>query len=321
MYHKVPAVSSEEEIPHPSPRKWSVARKLVIGGAIALVLLAIGLGVGLGVGLTRQKSNNNSSLPAPKNVTATYKDGLWQPGVGSSWQLVLLSKLDSTDPAGIQIWDIDLFANDASFIRTFQSNGAKVICYFSAGSYEDWRPDAANFTAADLGNGLQGWRGEKWVNVSSPNVRNIMLARLDMAAAQHCDGVDPDNIDGYANDNGLNLTQADAVNYIEFLADAAHARNLSIGLKNAPDIIPDVLSLMQWSVNESCQEYDECNAFSGFIQAGKPVFNVEYPKGPDTNNDRDVSAGTREKLCQGGASYNLSTIIKNYDLDTWIEWC
>ena len=65
-----------------------------------------------------------------------------------------------------------------------------------------------------------------------------------------CDGVDPDNIDAYDNDNGLGLAQADAVNYVSFLADAAHARNLSIGLKNGGAILGQVIGKMQWSINE-----------------------------------------------------------------------
>lgn len=38
-----------------------------------------------------------------------------------------------------------------------------------------------------------------------------MLARLDRAQTLGCDGVDPDNVDAYNNDNGLNLTENDAI--------------------------------------------------------------------------------------------------------------
>ena len=44
------------------------------------------------------------------------------------------------------------------------------------------------------------------MNLKSDNVRKIMQARLDVAKEKGCDGVDPDNVDGYDNENGLDLT-------------------------------------------------------------------------------------------------------------------
>lgn len=67
-----------------------------------------------------------------------------------------------------------------------------------------------------------------------------------------CDGVDPDNVDGYDNDNGLGLTQASALDYINFLTDTAYMWDLSIGLKNAREIMPDIIDKMEWSVQEQC---------------------------------------------------------------------
>jgi len=246
----------------------------------------------------------------------------WQPTSGLSWNYVLEDALNSTATNGITVWGIDLFNNNASIISGLQSNGAKVIFYFSAGSYEVFRPDAVNFTGADLGKDLSGWQGERWLNLNSSNVRKIMLNRLDMAYEKNCDGVDPDNVDGYANDNGLGLTPTDSINYIEFLANEAHARNLSLGLKNAGAIIPNVIDGMQWSVNEQCVQYDECSTFAPFIQQGKPVFHVEYPKGTKGNNADDVDATTQAKYCTtSNGAEGFSTILKNILLDSWIEQC
>lgn len=52
-----------------------------------------------------------------------------------------------------------------------------------------------------------------------------MLTRLELSVTKGCDGVDPDNINGYDNDNGLGLTQASALDYINFFADAAESIN------------------------------------------------------------------------------------------------
>ena len=45
------------------------------------------------------------------------------------------------------------------------SKGAKVICYFSAGSYDHDRPDASHFHASDIGKKMVGW-DEQWIDIS-----------------------------------------------------------------------------------------------------------------------------------------------------------
>jgi hypothetical protein len=44
---------------------------------------------------------------------------------------------------------------------------------------------------------LIGWEKEKWLNLNSDNVRQIMAKRLELAAEKGCDAVDPDNMDAY----------------------------------------------------------------------------------------------------------------------------
>jgi hypothetical protein len=72
----------------------------------------------------------------------------------------------------------------------------------------------------------------------------------------------------------LNLTRQDSINYIAFLASQASALGLSIGLKNAGDIINYVLPIVQFAVNEQCVQYSECNLWNSFISAKKPVFHI-----------------------------------------------
>jgi hypothetical protein len=129
-----------------------------------------------------------------------------------------------------------------------------------------------------------------------------MTARIELAVSKGCDGVDPDNVDGYSNSNGHGLTQADAVDYLTFLADTAHSRGLSIGLKNAGDIVGDVLPNMEWQVNEQ------------FVEAGKPVFHIEYP-----SDAPDVSSQVKTTSC--GAPSGFSSVLKMMDLDAWIHTC
>lgn len=108
---------------------------------------------------------------------------------------------------------------------------------------------------------------------------------------------------------------------MQFLSEEAKSYNMSIGLKNAGSIIPDVLDFVDFSVNEQCIQYSECETFAAFIKADKPVFNIEYPGGaPD-----DVSMKVKDEICsqKGNATgtEDFSIVIKTMDLDGWVEYC
>lgn len=293
--------------------------------SIAAIAVVLGLLLGLGIGLTRNSSHSldlDSDTPTPTgslstnsaSPSSTTNKDIWTPSLNVTWDYHLKDIPDSVN-ATVRVYDIDLFDADTSDIELLHDEGHKVICYFSAGSYENWRPDKGNFSASDLGNNLSGWPGERWLNVTSQSVRSIMEARIDLASEKNCDGVDPDNIDGYDNDTGLELTENDAVDYVEFLSEYAHAQNLSIGLKNGGAIVDRVFNVTEWVVVEQCIQYDECEDYQPYVEEGKPVFNVEYP-------DRSsLSASGVSKYCNYKDSVGFMTILKNLDLDGWIESC
>lgn len=146
---------------------------------------------------------------------------------------------------------------------------------------------------------------------------------VEVAAEKGFDGVDPDNVDGYDNKNGLGLTEADAVDYVLWLAREANARGLSCGLKNAGDIVPRVVDHVQWCVNEQAVQYGDEEQFAPFVRRGKAVFHVEYPKGEDPDNkkhndEKEVTGKKRDK-CMKGKQHGFSTIIKNVRLDQWVQ--
>ena len=288
--------------------------------AAVLLLIAIGLGVGLGVGLTQgSSSTSGTGTTSPSsplgNITNSTTGTFWRPQAGASWQIVLEYALNDTS-VNASVYDIDLFDNPASTIDSLHAMDRRVVCYFSAGSYESFRPDSGQFTPSDYGKELDGWPGEYWLNTNSTNVRNIMTSRLQLAASKGCDGVDPDNVDGYDNDTGLNLTTSDAVDYLTFLTTGAHSLNMSLGLKNAGEIVNQTIDMMQWEVNEQCVQYQECDLFRPFIGAGNPVFHIEYPKSAP-----DVSEASKEEYCNDSMAQGFSTILKDLDLDNWIDTC
>lgn len=249
---------------------------------------------------------------------------IWQPGPGLNWTYQLSQVPSSSqlkNPSQYNVWDIDLFDTPASSIQTIQAAGSKVICYFSAGTVENWRSDSNQFQSADVGAAMGTWPGENWINTKSASVRKIMAARLDLAKSKGCNGVDPDNIDAYNHDTGFSLTQSDAVSYVSYLAKQAALRGLAISLKNSADIIPRVINLVQYSVEEACSAYSECYLYQAFTNAGKAVFHVEYPKGYGTVNTATVSSSSMASICTCKGSYHLSPIIKNNNLDSWQQQC
>jgi endo-alpha-1,4-polygalactosaminidase (GH114 family) len=156
------------------------------------------------------------------------------------------------------------------------------------------------------------------IKTDSTNVRNIMAARIKMAADKGCDGVDPDNVDGYNNNNGLDLTEDSAVDYISFLSSTAASHGLACGLKNAAEIIDRTKGMVQYSVNEQCHDYNECGLFSPFIDASKPVFNIEYPDSAPNTNEKVLASACATKSSN---ALGFSTIIKTMDLDGWVQQC
>ena len=234
----------------------------------------------------------------------------WYPSVGDTWQWQLTGELNTS--YDVNVYDIDLFDTSAQTIAALQADGRKIVCYFSAGSSEEWRDDFANFTEADQGNPLDGWDGERWLDTRSENVREIMLARLDLAAAKGCDGVEPDNMDGYQPDNGagLPLSRDTLLDYASFLALAAHDRGLAIGLKNDTDNVATLASTFDFAVNEECFQYEECEVYSAFTSLGKPVFSAEY-------EDRflENTGGARDEMCATSRALGMHTLVLAWDLD------
>jgi hypothetical protein len=113
------------------------------------------------------------------------------------WQIILSNNVNingGLSPSDAGIWDLDLFNTDASVISSLHDMGIKVICYFSAGTSEEGRPDLDGLSSSDYGKGLPDWPGEKYLDIRSPTVWNVMKARISLASQKGCDAVDPDNM-------------------------------------------------------------------------------------------------------------------------------
>lgn len=82
-------------------------------------------------------------------------------------------------------------------------------------------------------------------------------------------------------------------------------------MKNSGDIIPEVMNLVQYSVEEACSAYDECDIYTPFTDAGKAVFHVEHPKGYGVVDTAAVSSSAMTLICTCIADWNYSPIVKN----------
>jgi hypothetical protein len=210
------------------------------------------------------------------------------------------------------MYDLDLFETPAATVAELHSQGRKVTCYLSAGSWEEWRPDAGAFPQAVIGEDYAGWPGERWLDIRQiDQLGPIMGARLDLCRDKGFDGVEPDNLAGYQNPTGFPLTAADQLAYNRWLAAEAHHRGLSIGLKNDPDQVLDLVDAFDWALTEECFEWGWCDALSPFIAAGKPVFAAEYT---------DTSV-TLEAICPQATTLGLSLILKERELTAYRAVC
>ncbi len=249
-----------------------------------------------------------TDIPLLTQIPPPILQGKWyKPPVMSTWHWQLQGQLD-TDYA-VDIYDIDLLDTPKTTIQSLQQRGKRVLCYFSAGTYENWRADAPQFPASSLGKPLADWEGERWLDIRNPDIRPILLKRLDLAASKGCDGVEPDNVDAYANPSGFPLTYQDQVTFNRWLANEAHNRSMAVALKNAVGQVPDLVNYFDLAVNESCFRYKECDRLKSFIDQGKPVLHVEYPfKKLDTEDERTI-------FCQQMQDRQFSSLILNRKLN------
>ena len=243
----------------------------------------------------------NAALPSPQPCVGCYV-----PAPVTSWQLQLQGRIKETVPA--TLFDVDLFDTPTATIARLHAAGRKVACYFSAGSFEDWRSDAARFPTAVKGLG-NGWPGEQWLDVRRLDLLGpIMLARLDLCRQKGFDSADPDNVDGFTNATGFPLTGADQLAYNVFLANAAHERGLSVALKNDMDQGPTLVSYFDWTLNEQCFQFEECGTLAPFTNAGKAVMTVEYK-------------GTVKKICPAANALGFNTLRKPLNLKAGRKAC
>jgi hypothetical protein len=206
------------------------------------------------------------------------------------------------------VYDIDGARSTAEDVARLHAAGRYVVCYVNVGAIEDFRLDAGAFPGHLIGK-PNGWPGERWLDIRQPAALDpVLAARFDDCAGKDFDAVEPDNVDGYANDTGFPLTAADQLRFNRHIAALAHARGLAVALKNDADQVTGLVADFDFAIVEECVRYQECDQYLPFINAGKPVFAAEYDTDLDT-------------MCATTAALRLSAIRKPIELNAPRQAC
>jgi hypothetical protein len=225
---------------------------------------------------------------------------------------ISLSNPELNPTPGIGVYEVDLFDTAPTTIQALHAAGGYVICYFSAGSIENWRPDVADFPESAIGKYYEGWDGERWLDIRQRDaLAPIFGARIDLAREKTCDAVDPDNVDGFSNETGFEISAADQRAFNLWLAEAAHKRGLAIGLKNAAELVPHLAEAFDFAVIENCAAQEACGTYKPFADRKKAVFQIEYRD--ETENWKAV--------CKDAAKRGFTAILAGLDLDGTAENC
>jgi hypothetical protein len=284
------------------PRRYhlSMRRATLSFLVMGLVVLASpsSAAVHTGAGASRP---GRAALPGPVACPGCY-----HPALNTSWQWQLSGKVDTS--LAVQMFDIDGFEATKALVSAIHAKPAKVVCYISAGSWENWRPDASKFPASVKG-ASNGWPGERWLDIRRLSVLGpLMRARIGMCARKGFDAIEFDNVDGYTNNTGFPLTATQQLRYDIFLANQAHKVGLSAVLKNDLDQVKQLLRYFDFALNEQCFQYSECAKLKPFVAAGKAVFGVEYKL-------------IRSQFCSKANALNFNFLRKRLALGVWRQEC
>ncbi|WP_437982027.1 endo alpha-1,4 polygalactosaminidase [Sorangium sp. So ce117] len=316
-------------------RSWPAVVKSLIFVLAAVPVACGDTGVDPGgAGGSRPESPHSSGTPASTSTSSASASstsagggpGVWIPALETSWHWMIDHALDLNDPRDMglvdptgapiespppTVYDLDWEFTPAETVAALHAKGAKVICYVDVGAFEDYRPDAGDFPESVKGNPDYHWEGSFWLDIRQIDVlRPIMLARFQVCKDKGFDAIEPDEVDGYANDSGFPLRYGDQLAYNVFIADLAHSVGLSVGLKGDIEQAADLWPYFDWTLNEQCFEYEECELLvDSFLANGKAVFEVEYDD-PFSGHMTD-----RSLFCEQANAWGFNSMEMPLDLD------
>ena len=222
--------------------------------------------------------------------------GRWQ------WQWQLSGVLDPTVDADVFL--LDPVATTAAQTAELRSRDRRLVCQVHVGSVLPTDPDADRFPAAVRGAASRQPQS-RWVDIRQWDaLRPVLADRMRLCRGKGFGAVALADADGYAHRSGFPLTFDDQLRFNRRLATLARSLSLSPGLVNDLAQVAALAPDFDFAVNEECVRLDQCARLLPFIEAGKPVFHVEY-------------AGSTTDFCVTTMGYGLASIRKERKLDAW----
>ena len=243
-------------------------------------------------------------------------DTYYHPKISDSfeWRLDSIG-INEVAQYSCKIIDIDAFTATKELVDAFHARGIKVIAYVSVGTIENYRPDSALLPADIIGNIYPAWPDERFINIREiEKMRPFITSRFDMIKQKGFDGIEPDNMDGYGEMNGFDLTLEDTKVFCEWIIQEAHSRGLSIGQKNTEELVPFLYRKFDWALTEDVFNSNTQNDYSSYIAIGKPVFSAEYS---DVMSISDFDTF----VCAKAKQLKYFAFLKHRDLNQWTYEC
>ena len=193
-----------------------------------------------------------------------------------------------------------------------------IICRFTAGAVRLSDPDARKFPGFEAapperpdppaaGSAI-GWStfdpqapDERFLDIRAQSRAAwsaVMWKRFDLAAEIGCDGIDPDKSHVAMSDPGWTMEAAEQTSWLEELADQAHQRELSIGMRNGHTLPGQVDALaddFDWMMVERCGEFQDCDLVRPFINLQRAVFAIDYQTNVDGDSQLEAVVCSRQQ--------------------------
>ncbi|MFV2100410.1 endo alpha-1,4 polygalactosaminidase [Micromonospora sp. LOL_024] len=218
------------------------------------------------------------------------------------WQWQLAGVLDPAVEADVFV--LDPVGTTAAQTAELHSRGRRLVCQVHVGSVHPVDLDASRYPARVRGVPSAG-TGRSWLDVRQwDTLRPVLADRFRLCRGKGFGAVLLADADGYDRRSGFPLEFDDQLRFNRRVATLARSLALSPGLLGA---LPQVAALapdFDFAVNEECVRLTQCAKLLPFVDAGKPVFHVEY-------------AGVPTDFCVTSVGYGFASIRKNRTLDAW----
>jgi endo-alpha-1,4-polygalactosaminidase (GH114 family) len=258
-------------------------------------------------------SINSCKKGNTENINAN-NNNWWRPKAGLTFDWNL-KNINTNDLFDAQVVDVDAFETTAETVKSLHAQGKKVIAYVSVGTLEKNRPDSDLLGSGLIGKVYPEWPDEKWLDIRQiSKLKPFFVSRFNMIKKKGFDAIEPDNLDGYNNDTGFNISLKETMLFCDYIIDLAHSFGLGIGQKNMPELTILYSKKFDWALIEDAFNQGWQKEMIPYINVNKPVFAVEYTDNIDQKQFEQV-------ICPQSQLFKYNVILKNRMLDKWIYSC